>query len=278
MKYILGFIALINIICIALIFLFLLINGIEFFKFYSLQKFLFGLEWISLSDIYGIVPLVVGSFWVSIIAITISIIISFFIIIYMSEYASKKIRKILKISIEIISAIPSVVWGFIGLYFVSEKIQNFFELNTGLTALTGSIMLSFMAIPTIVTISDDALKNVDISYKEASFSLGANKLETTLFILLPAASSGIFSSFMLAFGRILGETIAVLMITGNSPIITNTPLSPVRTLTATIASEMGEVIQNTPHYYSLFSIGLFLFIISFIINTLASYIVRRKKL
>lgn len=277
MKYILKLIAFINIVCIALMFLFLFINGIKFFEFYPASKFFFGVRWISLSGIYGIVPLIVGSFWVSIIAIVLSIIFSFFIIVYMAEYASDRIRKIFKISIEVMSAIPSVVLGFFGLYIFSDIIQKFFELDTGLTALTGGIMLSIMAIPTIVSISDDALNNIDKSYKEASLALGANKLETIFLVLLPAASPGIFSSIMLGFGRILGETITVLMVTGNSPLLAKSPFMPVRTLTATIASEMGEVIQGSEHYHALFAIGFILFILSFIINILADYFVRRGK-
>lgn len=274
MKYILKIIAFINILCIVLMFLFLFINGIKFFEFYSVSDFFFGMRWISLSGVYGIVPLITGTFWVSIVAIVFSVIMSFFIVIYMAEYASDKMRKIYKINIEIMSAIPSVVLGFLGLYIFSDIIQSIFKLDTGLTALTGGIMLSFMAIPTIVSISDDALNNIDKSYKEASLALGANKLETILFILLPAAAPGIFSSIMLGFGRILGETITVLMITGNAPVIAKTPLVPVRTLTATIASEMGEVIQGSEHYYALFAIGLILFIISFIINILADYFIK----
>ncbi|MGL4732131.1 MAG: PstC family ABC transporter permease, partial [Fusobacteriaceae bacterium] len=173
--------------------------------------------------------------------------------------------------------LPSVVLGFIGLYVLSGPVKEIFKLQTGLTALTGGIMLAFMAIPTIVSITDDALRALDGSYKEASLALGANKLETIVKILLPAAFPGIFAGIMLGFGRVIGETLTVLMITGNAPIMAGTPLSPVRTMTATIASEMGEVVQGSTHYFSLFAIGIVLFAISFITNTLGDYFIHKSR-
>ena len=138
-------------------------------------------------------------------------------------------------------------------------------------------MLSFMAIPTIVSLSDDALNALDNSYREASLALGANKLETVFKGLLPAAFPGIFAGIMLGFGRIIGETMAVLMITGNAPIMATSPLSPVRTLTATIAAEMGEVVQGSQHYHALFAIGLVLFTISFLTNSIADKYIRKSR-
>lgn len=175
------------------------------------------------------------------------------------------------------SAIPSVVLGVIGLYVLSGPIKELFNLPSGLTALTGGIMLAFMALPTIISIADDSLKALDKSYKEASLALGANKVETIFNILLPAAFPGIFAGIMLGFGRIIGETLTVLMITGNSPILATTPLSAVRTLTATIAAEMGEVVQGSTHYYALFAIGIVLFIISFITNCIADRFIRKAR-
>lgn len=257
--------------------LFLGRNGIYFFQYYSFSDFFFGRKWISLSNIYGILPLLTGTFLVGTVALVLSLFFSFFTIIFMAEYASPKVRTVFKIAIEMMSAIPSVVLGFIGLYVFGDVIQSFFELNTGFTALTGGIMLAFMAIPTIVSVSDDAFQSLDSSYREASIALGASRLETVLYILFPAAFPGIFAAIMLGFGRILGETLAVLMVTGNSPIVTLSILSPVRTLTATIAAEMGEVVQGSEHYYALFSIGLLLFLVSFFINGIASRSIRRSK-
>lgn len=277
MKNLHSVVGILNILIVFLIFLFIFTNSMDFFREYPIHKFFFGSEWISLSGKYGLLPLLVGSFWVTFIALLISIPMGIITAIYISEYANKKNRNFLKIIIEVMSALPSVVLGFIGLYVLAEPIKNIFNLNTGLNALTGGIMLSFMAIPTIVTLADDALKSLDNSYREASLALGANKLETIVKILLPAAFPGIFAGIMLGFGRIIGETMAVLMITGNAPILATSPLSSVRTLTATIASEMGEVVQGSTHYHSLFAIGLVLFIISFITNTLADKYIRKSR-
>ncbi|MGL6063924.1 MAG: phosphate ABC transporter permease subunit PstC [Fusobacteriaceae bacterium] len=276
-KYIHSFVGIFNIIIVILIFAFIFLNSINFFRDYPIRKFMFGNEWISLSGKFGLLPLLVGTFWITFIALIIAVPFGIMTSLYINEYATKKVRKYLKISVETMSAIPSVVLGFIGLSVFSIPIKNLFGLNTGLTALTGGIMLAFMAIPTIVSFSDDALESLDKSYKEASFALGANRLETLIKILIPAAFPGIFAGIMLGFGRIVGETMAVLMITGNSPIMAKNPLSPVRALTATIASEMGEVVQGSTHYYALFAIGLVLFIISFATTSIADIYVRKSR-
>lgn len=277
MKHLLFGIGVSNIIIIFLIFLFILSNGIKFFNSYSVADFIFGKKWISLSELYGLLPLLVGSFWVVIVALLIAVPIGILTAIYIAEYASPKVKTFMKIIIETMSAIPSVVLGFIGLYVLSGPIKEMFNLTSGLTALTGGIMLAFMAIPTIVSIADDSLEALDKSYKEASLALGANSVETIFNVLLPAAFPGIFAGVMLGFGRIIGETLTVLMITGNSPILATSPLSPVRTLTATIAAEMGEVVQGSTHYYALFTIGIVLFIISFITNCIAEKFIRKAR-
>ncbi|MGL5567771.1 MAG: phosphate ABC transporter permease subunit PstC [Cetobacterium sp.] len=272
-----SIIGIFNILIVILIFIFILFNSISFFREYPITKFLTGTEWISLSDKYGFLPLLVGSFWVTFVALAISVPIGITTTIYLSEFANKKTKKILKIVIETMSALPSVVLGYLGLYVLSGFIKDSFNLTSGLNALTGGIMLSFMAIPTIVSLSDDALNALDKSYREASLALGANKLETVFKILLPAAFPGIFAGIMLGFGRITGETMAVLMITGNAPIMAKTALSPVRTLTATIAAEMGEVVQGSQHYHALFAIGLVLFTISFLTNSIADKYIRKSR-
>ena len=277
MKHILFGVGVSNIIIIFLIFLFIFSNGMKFFSHYSAKDFFFGTKWISLSEFYGLLPLLVGSFWVTLVALVISIPVGIFTAIYIAEYASPKMRTTFKIIIETMSAIPSVVLGFIGLYALSSIVKNAFSLNSGLTALTGGIMLAFMAIPTIVSIADDSLNALDKSYKEASLALGANKVETIFNVLLPAAFPGIFAGIMLGFGRIIGETLTVLMITGNSPILATSPLSPVRTLTATIAAEMGEVVQGSTHYFALFAIGIILFFISFITNSIADRFIQKSR-
>lgn len=266
-----------NIVIIFVMFLFIFINGIQFFKHSNVSDFLFGTKWISLSGIYGLIPLLVGSFWVTIVAIIISVPLGILTAVYIFEYAPEKIKNNMKILIEVMSAIPSVVLGFIGLYVLSGPIKNLFNLNSGLTSFTGSIMLAFMALPTIVTMTEDALNALDPSYKEASLALGATKIETIFNVLLPAAFPGIFAGIMLGFGRIIGETLTVLMVTGNAPIIAKSPLSPVRTMTATIAAEMGEVVQGSDHYFALFAIGIILFLISFITNTIADHFVTKAR-
>lgn len=278
MRYFHFFIGIINIIIAILIFLFIFINSLSFFKNYSMKDFFLGKEWISLSNKFGILPLLTGSFWVTFIALTISIIFGIISSIYIAEFSSGKIKAILKISIETMAAIPSVVLGYLGLTVISTLLQSIFNIKNGLNALNGGIMLSFMALPTIITLSSDAINSLDHSYKEASLALGANKLETIFKILLPSATPGIFAGIILGFGRVIGETMAVLMITGNSPIIATTPLSSVRTLTATIAAEMGEVVQGGVHYNALFAIALILFIISFITNSLADIYIRKSRI
>ena len=277
MKYSIFGVAGFNIIIVFLIFFFVFINSMKFFQIFPIREFLSGREWISLSEKYGLLPLLSGSFWVTTVALLISIPLSLITSVYLAEYAKPKVRDTIKILIETMAAIPSVVLGYLGLYFLSTPIKEFFGLNTGLTALTGGILLAFMSIPTMVSVSDDAIRALDSSYKEASLALGANKLETLIKVILPGAFPGIFAGFMLGFGRIIGETMTVLMVTGNAPIMRLSPLTPVRTLTATIAAEMGEVVQGSPHYYSLFAIGLILFVISFTTNTIADHFIHKSR-
>lgn len=276
-KHILATVGFFNIIILVVIFMFIFLNSLEFFKQYPIKDFLFGREWIPLSGKYGMLPLISGTFWITIIALAIAIPLGVFAALYIREYAPKKTRNTLKMLVETMSALPSVVLGFIGLYVLSGPIKDFFGLKSGLTALTGGVILALMALPTIVSFTDDALKALDTSYKEASLALGANKLETIVKILLPAAAPGIFAGIMLGFGRVLGETMTVLMVTGNAPIIANNPLTSVRALTATIAAEMGEVVQGSVHYHSLFALGFVLFVISFLTNTIADIYVRKSR-
>jgi phosphate transport system permease protein len=277
MKVSIQGVAFFNILIVFLIFLFILTNSLKFFHESSIKSFFFGKDWISLSEIYGLLPLFTGSLSVTLVALVIAVPLSIITAVYISEYASSKKREYLKIIIETMAALPSVALGYIGLYVFSDPIKHYFNLDTGLTSLTGGIMLAFMAIPTIVSMSDDAIRALDESYKEASLALGANKLETIVKVILPGAFPGIFAGIMLGFGRIMGETMTVLMVTGNSPTLTLSILSPVRTMTATIAAEMGEVVQGSTHYYALFAIGFVLFLISFLTNTLGDYFINKSR-
>ena len=196
--------------------------------------------------------------------------------IYVAEVAPPKLRDILKSGIELLAAFPSIVLGFIGIVTLAPFLKSVFHLSSGLTALAGSIMLAFMAMPTIVSIIEDAIVSVPKNYREGSLALGATHWQTIYRVVLPAASSGILAAVMLGIGRVIGETMAVLMITGNAAVLPTSILQPVRTLTATIAAEMGEAVSGSEHYYALFAIGIVLFIISFVINLLADLFLHRK--
>lgn len=266
-----------NIIIVFSIFMFIFTNSLKFFNRVPGREFFFGRVWISLSYIFGLLPLLAGTMWVTLVALVISVPLSILTAIYIAEYANEKSRGTLKVIIETMSALPSVVLGYIGLYVLSGPIKDIFGLQTGLTAFTGGILLSLMAMPTMISIAEDSLRALDKSYKQASLALGANRLETIVKVLLPSAFPGIFAGIMLGFGRIVGETMTVLMVTGNSPTLRASFLTPVRTMTATIAAEMGEVVKGSDHYYALFAIGLVLFIISFITNTLGDYFIQKSR-
>jgi phosphate transport system permease protein len=224
---------------------------------------------------FGIIPLITGSILVTLTATIIAIPFGLIGAVYISEVAGAKEREFLKPFIEILAGIPSVVLGFFGLVVVAPAIKEIFGLNTGLTALTGSVLLAFMAIPTIITISEDAIKSVPSAYKEASLALGAGKLTTIWKVVVPAALSGIIAAIMLGMGRVIGETMAVMMVTGNAPVISLNPFTSVRTMTATVAAEMGEVTFGSEHYAALFWVGIVLLIMTFLLN-LISYRVLKK--
>jgi len=264
---------------VLLIFLFLLKEGLAVFKIIAPSEFLTGHKWYPISEPpqLGILPLILGSLLVTLGAAIISIPIGVACAVYIAEIAPLKIKEILKAGIELLAAIPSVVLGFIGMVTLVPWVKSIFHLPTGLTALSGSIMLAFMAMPTIVSIAEDALYSVPKSYKEGAFALGATHWQAIWKVMLPAASSGILAAVMLGIGRVIGETMAVMMITGNAAVIPNSLLQPVRTLTATIAAEMGEAVVGSEHYFALFAIGIVLFIISFFINVGADLFLHRKQ-
>jgi phosphate transport system permease protein len=195
--------------------------------------------------------------------------------IYISEIATPLEREFFKPFIEMLAGIPSVVLGFFGLVVLSPLVKNVFQLDSGLTALSGALLLALMAIPTIITISEDALKSVPTSYKQASLALGASSFETIWRVTVPAALSGIIAAIMLGMGRVIGETMAVLMVTGNAPILTFNPLESVRTMTATIAAEMGEVVFGSNHYQALFWVGIVLLAATFVLNVIARRVLKK---
>ncbi len=276
-KYFLQSCGSLSIIIVLLIFLFLFKEAFPFIGSPGIGE-LFHNIWNPVSfqkEEFGLVPLITGSVLVTILATVIAIPFGIIGAVYISEVASAKEREFLKPFIEILAGIPSVVLGFFGLIVIAPFIKDLFGLNTGLTALTGAVLLAFMAIPTIMSISEDAIKSVPAAYKEASLALGASKLETIWKVVVPAALSGIVASVMLGMGRVVGETMTVMMVTGNAPVISMNPFTSVRTMTATIAAEMGEVTIGSDHYMALFWVGIVLMLMTFSLN-LISYRVLKK--
>ncbi|MSR78043.1 MAG: phosphate ABC transporter permease subunit PstC [Candidatus Omnitrophica bacterium] len=269
----------ISIIFVALIFLFLLKEGLVLFRHYPFTNFFFGIQWSPISEPprLGIVPLILGSLAVTLGAVVMAVPLGVCAAIYIAEIAPGWLKDILKGTVEFLAAIPSIVLGFIGLVTLVPMVKNIFHIPTGLTAFSGSIMLAFMAMPTIVSMMEDSLRAVPRAYREGALALGATRWQTIYRVLIPAASSGILAAVMLGIGRVIGETMAVMMITGNSARLPTTLLEPVRTMTATIAAEMGEAVQGSTHYSSLFAIGIVLFIITFLINLTASAFIKRRK-
>lgn len=267
-----------SILFVLLIFIFLLKEGLMLFQHTGFLDFLFGKLWYPTSEPpqFGILPLILGSLWVTCGATLISVPIGIACAIYIGEIAPSWLREILKAGVELLAAIPSIVLGFIGLVTLVPLVRNTFHLPTGLTALAGSIMLAFMAMPTIVSIMEDALNAVPKRYREGSIAMGATKWQTIYRVVLPAASSGIVAAVMLGIGRVIGETMAVMMITGGAAVIPKSIFQPVRTMTATIAAEMGETVQSSDHYYALFAIGIVLFVVTFIINLFADIFLHRE--
>jgi phosphate transport system permease protein len=242
---------------------------------------LWRMKWVPVSfkeEVFGIIPLITGSLLVTGVATLLMIPFGVFGAIYIAEIASDRENRVLKPFIEILAGIPSVVIGFFGLVVLSPIVKDLFGLNTGLTGLTGAILLALMAIPTVITVSEDAIQSVPRSYREASLALGANRLQTIFRIIVPAALPGIIAAIMLGVGRVIGETMAVLMVTGNAAKITFNPFDSVRTMTATIAAEMGEVAFGSHHYQALFWVGIFLLIMTFFLNVIAQRVLRRYQM
>jgi phosphate transport system permease protein len=263
---------------VVMIFLFLVREGLPAFAETSLGNLL-STRWYPIEDHFGLLPLILGSLIVTIGAAIIAIPTGLLTAVFIAEIAPRWLREILKPMIEVVAGIPSVVLGFIGIIALSPLVRTVLNVPTGLTAFTGSLILAYMALPTIISVAEDALDAVPRSYRDAALALGATRWQTIWMVTVKAARSGILTAMMLGIGRAIGETMAVLMVTGNAarmPLSLDSLFLPVRTMTATIAAEMGEVAQGSTHFHVLFAIGMVLFVITFIVNLLASLAIFRQ--
>ncbi|MEZ4645299.1 MAG: phosphate ABC transporter permease subunit PstC [Chloroflexota bacterium] len=260
------------IIIITLIFVFLAREGAPTFFEVPLSNLL-SKRWYPIEEMYGLLPLVVGSLLVTIGAVVIAVPLGLTTAVYLGEFAPAWQRELLKPLIEVLAGIPSIVLGFLGWVALAPLVQNL-GAPSGLTAFTGAIILAYMSLPTIISITEDALYAVPKEYRDGALAIGATKWQTIWRVVLPAARSGIVIAIMLGIGRAIGETMAVMLVTGNAANIPELGISaffqPVRTMTATIAAEMGEVAQGSTHYHTLFGIGILLFLLTFLINSLAA--------
>ncbi len=262
---------------VALIFAFLLREGVPAFWETSPSN-LFGRRWYPNEELFGTLPLILGSLLVTAGAVIMALPLGLATAVFIRELAPDWLREILKPLIEVLAGIPSVVLGFLGMVAISPVLRKVLDLPTGLTAFTGSLMLAYMALPTIISVAEDAIDAVPKTYRDGALALGATRWQTIWRVVLPAARSGVIIAVMLGIGRAIGETMAVMMVTGNAARIPhewNMLFLPARTMTATIAAEMGEVAQGSVHYHVLFGVGILLFVVTFVINAVASLVVIR---
>jgi len=247
---------------------------------FEFGEFFFSTNWnpASVNKVsYGILALIVGTLTVTCMSMLIAVPLGLATAFYISEFCAPKTREVYKILIEFLAAIPSVVWGFVAIMMINPAIINIFKVPIGLNVLNASIILALMSLPLIVSVGEDALRAVPETYREAAEAMGATKWEVATRVLLPAAKNGLMAAALLGVGRALGETMAVLMATGHSIQIPKSFFDPARTLTATIAAELGESPKGGEHYQDLFAIGLVLFCLSFMVNLTADYLIRGKK-
>jgi phosphate transport system permease protein len=264
---------------VLIIFYFLLSEGLPTLQEVPFSN-LFSQRWYPIEDYFGLLPLIGGSFIVTLGAAMIAVPIGLGTAIFVAEVAPRWAREILKPLIEVMAGIPSVVLGFIGILVLVPFLRVFLDLPTGLTAFTGSLLLAGLSLPTIVSVAEDALDAVPRSYRDAALAMGATEWQTIWRVTLPAARSGVITAIMLGFGRAIGETMAVMMVTGNAAVVPSglsSLFAPARTMTATIAAEMGEVATGSTHYHILFFVGIVLFLISLLVNLTASAMVFRQK-
>jgi phosphate transport system permease protein len=264
---------------VTLIFVFLMREGVPAFLEVRLPN-LFGTRWYPTFDLFGTLPLILGSLLVTVTAIAMALPLGLATAVFVREVAPNWAREILKPVIEVLAGIPSVVLGFFGMTLAAPFVRETLGTPTGLTAFTGALILAYMALPTIISVAEDALDAVPKSYRDGARAMGATEWQAIWRVVVPAARSGIVTAVMLGLGRAIGETMAVMLVTGNAarmPVTLDSMFRPARTMTATVAAEMGEVAQGSVHYHVLFGIGLILFVLTFLINLAAAIAVFQKR-
>ncbi|NIS80813.1 MAG: phosphate ABC transporter permease subunit PstC [Anaerolineales bacterium] len=266
---------------VVMIFIFLLREGSPALGEIPLSTLL-SERWYPIEDYFGILPLIGGSIIVTVGATLIAVPLGLACAIFIAEIAPRWAREVLKPLVEVLAGLPSVMLGFLGILVIAPAVREILDVPTGLTAFTGALLLGGMAIPTIVSVAEDALDAVPRTYRDAALAMGATQWQTIWRVTLPAARSGVLTAMMLGIGRAIGETMTVMMVTGNAPVIPAGLVGlfqPARTMTATIAAEMGEVANGSVHYHALFLIGIVLFLISLAINLAAARVVflQRKR-
>jgi len=279
-KWIFTILAFASLVFLVGIILTLLKEAFPIFAEIKLFKFLLGSQWYPTYEPpdFGILPLILASVLVTFGAMVVAVPIGVGSALYIHELAGETQRAFLKPIIEILAGIPSIVFGFFGMVIVAPFLQKLLGIPTGLNAFTASLVLGIMATPTVCSISEDALSFVPRSFREASLALGANRWQTLMRVVAPAAGSGISTAIILGIGRAVGETMTVLMVAGGAAVIPKSIFDPVRPMTSTIAAEMGEAVMGSPHYSALFAIALILFLITLVINIIAEIISRRYRL
>ena len=272
-------VALTSIVVLALIMIFLFMEGLPIFRVYPVTKFIFGKLWYPTADPpdFGIFPLIMGSLAVIALSSAIAIPLGVMTAIYLAEIARPRVRQYVKPVVELLAALPSVVLGFFGMVIVAPFLQDSFDVATGLNLFNAAIMLAFMSVPTICSISEDAIYSVPGELREASLALGATHWETIVRVVLPASTSGISTGVILGMSRAIGETMVVLMVAGGAAMVPSSIFDPVRPMPASIAAEMAEAPFRGDHYYALFATGVVLFVFTMLFNIAADHIAEKHK-
>ncbi|HNZ37217.1 MAG: phosphate ABC transporter permease subunit PstC [Candidatus Marinimicrobia bacterium] len=279
-KPVFGGLAFASLVFLLGIILILFQQGLPIFRIVNLFEFIGGKAWYPTAEPaeFGILPLILGTLWITLGAMLFCIPVGIGSALFLHEIAGFRLRSILKPIIEILAGIPSIVYGFFGMVIIAPFLQNLLDIPIGQCALTASLILGVMAVPTVCSLAEDALNFVPKSFREASYALGANRWQTLTRVIIPAAGSGISTAIILGMSRVVGETMTVLMVAGGAAVIPKSYLDPVRPMTATIAAEMGEAVVGSPHYHALFAIGLVLFLITMAFNIIAEIISRNYRL